>query len=192
MRGIYNWALGLILKSVLASLDLVTFERPFFLMRIKSSVLRLFGAQIGANTFFDSGFRMLNPQKVQVGKGCTFGHRMKIWAFNHVEIGHYCQTACDLLIISGGHDTASFAPLITGQEVKIGNGVWIGARVTILGGVNIGYGAIIAAGSLVNRSVPPMTIVGGVPAKVIKVRPSATRILGPLGWYSFGLSGEVL
>lgn len=52
--------------------------------------------------------------------------------------------------------------------VKIGDKVWIGANVTILQGVTIGDGAVIAAGAIVNRDVTSRTVVGGIPAKVIK------------------------
>lgn len=54
------------------------------------------------------------------------------------------------------------------MPVVIGNGVWIGANVTILGGVNIGDGAVVAAGAVVTKDVPAKTLVGGVPAKIIK------------------------
>lgn len=56
------------------------------------------------------------------------------------------------------------------KKVTIGNDVWIGTNVTILPGVNIENGAIIAAGAVVNKDVPAYSIVGGVPAKVIKYR----------------------
>lgn len=54
------------------------------------------------------------------------------------------------------------------RDVIIEKDVWIGANVTILSGVTIGRGATIAAGAVVNKDVPPYTIMGGVPAKVIK------------------------
>lgn len=55
-------------------------------------------------------------------------------------------------------------------SIKIGNDVWIGARVTILEGISIGDGAVVAAGAIVTKDIPPYAIVGGIPAKVIKYR----------------------
>lgn len=56
------------------------------------------------------------------------------------------------------------------QDVVFAGDNWIGANSTILKGVTIGEGAVVAAGSVVNKSVPPYSVVGGVPAKVIKMR----------------------
>lgn len=63
------------------------------------------------------------------------------------------------------------------EDVVIDNDVWIGCRVTLLSGVHIGRGAIIAAGAVVNRNIPPYAIAGGVPAKVIKFKWTVEQIL---------------
>lgn len=54
------------------------------------------------------------------------------------------------------------------MAVKIGDHVWIGSNATILSGVSIGEWSVVAAGAVVTKDVPPMTVVGGVPARVIK------------------------
>ena len=56
------------------------------------------------------------------------------------------------------------------KPVNIGNNVWIGSRVTIIPGVSIGEGAVIGAGAVVAHDIPPLAVVGGNPAKVIKYR----------------------
>lgn len=73
-----------------------------------------------------------------------------------------------------------------GHDVVIGNDVWIGANVLLIGGVKIGDGAIVAAGSVVTRDVPPYAIVGGVPAKIIRYRFSESQIheLLALQWWN--------
>ncbi|WP_245869419.1 acyltransferase [Pontibacter ramchanderi] len=86
-------------------------------------------------------------------------------------------------IVSGGHRTDNFAPLEEDQEVIIEGGNWIGANVTILGGAKIGRGAIIAAGAVVTGTIPPFTIAGGVPARVIKERAASELTISPFGLY---------
>jgi len=110
-----------------------------------------------------------------------------------VTIGKFCSISNYVLIISANqphpYDTITTYPLYTiikdaieevssirKAPVKIGNDVWIGARSIILPGVEIGDGAVIGAGAVVTKSVPPYAIVGGVPAKIIKYRYSKDKI----------------
>ena len=61
--------------------------------------------------------------------------------------------------------------------IKIGTHVWIGSNATILSGVSIGEWSVVAAGAVVTKDVPPMTVVGGVPARIIKrITEKATRV----------------
>ena len=57
---------------------------------------------------------------------------------------------------------------IVSAPIRIGNRVWIGSHSTILPGVTVGDGAVVAAGAVVTKDVPPNTVVAGVPAKVVK------------------------
>lgn len=68
------------------------------------------------------------------------------------------------------YDTARYADKSNNHRIVIGNDVWIGFRATLMAGITVGDGAVIAAGALVTKDVPPYAIVGGVPAKVIKYR----------------------
>lgn len=109
---------------------------------------------------------------------------------NNASIGKFCSVGPGVKIGLGMHPTnfistsplfystssifhTSFAPTSLFQEYKpvaIGNDVWIGANVVIMDGVTIGNGAIVAAGAIVNKDVLPYSIVGGVPAVLIKKR----------------------
>ena len=98
-----------------------------------------------------------------------------IYAAKSVRIGKYVNIGADCAIYDNdfhpvdylarrSHDLDS----VISKPVVIGDDVWLGARVTVLKGVSIGKGAIIAAGSVVTRDIPPFSMAGGVPAKVIK------------------------
>ena len=101
--------------------------------------------------------------------GCYINNNVNISCFEKIEIGKEVVISENVCIRdSDNHAIISNQNQVPTQAVKIGNKVWIGMNVTILKGVNIGDGAIIAAGSLVNKDIPPCCLVGGVPAKIIK------------------------
>ena len=92
-----------------------------------------------------------------------------------VRIGRYFHCGRALTIYSTNHDYNGGDTIPYGAEdivapVSIGDFVWCGANVTIVPGVTIGEGAILAAGAVITKDVPPLSVVGGNPAKVIKYR----------------------
>ena len=92
-----------------------------------------------------------------------------------IEIGRHCDLGPDCLILTGSHeigDSRQRAGEVIARPVKIGDGCWIGARVTILGGVSIGRGCVVAAGAVVTRDIPDNCMVGGVPARIIRELPA--------------------
>jgi acetyltransferase-like isoleucine patch superfamily enzyme len=92
-----------------------------------------------------------------------------ISARNKIQIGKNCQIANQVIIMdSDFHGIENRSIPEAPQPVIIEDNVWLATRCTILKGVTIGRGAVVAAGAVVTRDVPPYTLVGGVPAKIIR------------------------
>ena len=104
---------------------------------------------IGKNVFINAGCKFQDQGGIFIEYGALIGHNVVLATLNHV---------------ASPKDRGSMIP----APIRIGKNVWIGANATILPGVTIGDGAIVAAGAVVNRDVPENTVVGGVPAKVIR------------------------
>lgn len=105
--------------------------------------------KVGKNVFINSGCKFQDQGGIIIEDGVLIGHNAVIATLNH------------------NIDPDKRGNLIP-SPVRIGSNAWLGANVTILPGVCIGNGAIIAAGSVVTKNVPENTMVAGVPAKVIK------------------------
>ena len=113
--------------------------------------------------YTDCGKHIHFGQNVFVNSGCRFQDQGGIWIGDNALIGHNAVLAT----LNHDPDPEKRANLIPARIV-IGKNVWLGANVTVLPGVTIGDGAIVAAGAVVAKDVPANTVVGGVPARVIK------------------------
>lgn len=138
---------------------------------------------MSGNLFVDQHFSVHNPQNVKFGNNVSLGHYSKIWAFHPVIFGDYVQTAIGLTIVSGSHDTSNYKPLDTEMKILIEGENWIGANVLIIGGVTIGMGTIVGAGSVVVNDLPPYSICVGNPCKPIKKREPSDLVSHPFGQY---------
>ncbi|MDE6557022.1 MAG: sugar O-acetyltransferase [Duncaniella sp.] len=113
--------------------------------------------------YTDCGKNIHIGKRVFINSGCKFQDQGGIFIGDDVLIGHNCVIAT-LNHVMDPDRRADMVP----APVNIGDKVWVGANVTILQGVTIGEGAIIAAGAVVNKDVPARTVVGGIPAKILK------------------------
>ena len=104
---------------------------------------------IGRDVFINSGCHFQDQGGIEIGDGALIGHNVVLATIDH---------DLDPAMNRKNH----YAP------IKIGAHVWIGSNATILSGVSVGAWSVVAAGAVVTKDVPPMTVVGGVPAKVIK------------------------
>ena len=105
--------------------------------------------------------------KLSIGKNTNIGDRTEIHVANNVKIGRDCAISWDVCIMDTDYHKFD-RNLDESKPVEIGNHVWIGCRSTILKGVKIGDGSVIAAGSIVTKDIPQNTCVAGNPAKIIK------------------------
>lgn len=114
--------------------------------------------EISENSYVNANSNVISGK---IGKYCSIGYGVDIGMFEHPTN----MVSSSLMI----YKNCLYWNEISSPPI-IGNDVWIGSKATILQGVNIGNGAIIAAGAVVTKDVPAYAIVGGVPAKIIKYR----------------------
>lgn len=111
---------------------------------------------------------------IRIGEGTFVGSGCEFNAIECIQIGKNCLIASGCRFIDHNHGVELGTPMKDQPEVSapihVGSDVWIGVHCVILKGVFIGEGAIIAAGSIVTKSVAPYSIVGGVPARFIRSR----------------------
>lgn len=116
------------------------------------------------------------PKRISIGKRCAINRGCKFYASAHtdekinIEIREHVVIGPNVTIFSAGHDPKTINLENTYGKVTIEKDVWIGGNSTVLQGVTIHEGAVIGAGSVVTKDVPPYTINAGVPARVIKKR----------------------
>lgn len=114
--------------------------------------------------------RFFAPEGLSIGEHCTLGNDGFYDGRDGITIGDCVNIAAEVRIYTREHDIDSPDFAECGGPVVIEDYVYIGTRVTILPGVRIGKGAVVASGAVVTKAVPPYMLVGGVPAKVIRER----------------------
>jgi acetyltransferase-like isoleucine patch superfamily enzyme len=117
--------------------------------------------------------------EVVVGPATYVGHRCLMYGHAGIRIGRDVLLANDVQLICGNHtfarrDVPIRAQPTEGKPIVVEDDVWLGASAIVLGGVTIGHGTVVGAGSVVTRSLPPYSIARGVPAQVVGVRGEET------------------
>jgi acetyltransferase-like isoleucine patch superfamily enzyme len=112
---------------------------------------------------------------IKIGENCSINDYAIIYGMGNVIIGNNVRIAAHTIIVSGDHIYKDPNQLIRLQGVVkkpiiIEDDIWIGANSCILGGVTIGKGSIIGAGSVVRKSFPPYSVIVGNPGRIVKVR----------------------
>ena len=136
-------------------------SRETSLMMEENSEFVINGSEIG----YDCDIQIFKGAKFFLGNS-YINNGTKIGCKKSIVIGDGCAIGTDVTILDS--DFHKINGKFNTEGIVIENHVWIGTKATILSGVKIGEGSVIAANSLVNKDVPPHTLVGGIPAKVLK------------------------
>lgn len=132
---------------------------------------------MGKDTRMAPNVSLRNGERIAMGHDCHIGERCYLWAGDstgRILLGDFVSLAPEVFITASDYQFVAGRPFRNQpkreRDVRIGNDVWLGARVVVTAGVTIGDGCIVGAGAVVTKDLPPGSIAGGVPARVIGVR----------------------
>ena len=146
-----------------------------FFYKIRRSLVKRIILKCGKEVVVKNKCYFGNGNRLKIGDYSQLGQNAKI--SGKVSIGNYVMMGPDIIIMAVTHDISDLSkPMIAPSnltienEVIIGDNVWIGTRAIIMPGVSIGNNCIIGSGAVVTKSFSDNSIIGGVPAKLIKKR----------------------
>lgn len=140
---------------------------------LKRWLLRAAGAQVGEGVRCASSARFQLMGDLSIGGDTWIGHDVLVMGGDaSISVGKYCDIAPRVTIATGTHRVDPTGLRVAGDgyslPVQIGDGCWIGTGAIILGGTIVGANSVIAAGAVVKGEFPARTLIGGVPARVIR------------------------
>lgn len=136
----------------------------------KEALIRELFGSVGEGVSLEDNFHCDLGYNIHVGDNFYAGYNCTILDMAEVRIGHNCLLGPNVGIYTASHSIEPLDRYKTGYGLSIllGDNVWVGGSSVILAGVRIGDNSIVAAGSVVTKDVPPNTIVGGNPARILK------------------------
>ena len=157
--------------GVLCAKLLLRFNRTVFCSnRLRMTIYRRLGVQADEGSIIWCGARINHLGRIRIGRNSIVGPDTVLLSQGGIRIGANVNISGFSYIISQEHNTRSPGLETSLAEVVIEDYAWLATNVTVLPGVRIGRGAVVAAGAVVARSVEPCTIVGGNPARKIGTR----------------------
>lgn len=142
---------------------------------LRLGFLRWVGAQVGDGCIIATHVHLVEPRKLEMRSRASVSPNAILDCRGTLFIGEATMIGIHAIVLTSSHrfgrtDIPMRDQGMSVWPVRIEDDVWIGARAVVLPGVTIGRGSIIAAGAVVTRDVPPYSIAGGVPAKVLRSR----------------------
>lgn len=137
---------------------------------IRAWLLRLFGATLGEGVVIKPGVRVKYPWQLHIGSHSWIGEDCWIDNLAPVHIGSDACLSQGSYLCTGNHDWSDPSFGLLPKSIGIKDGAWVGARTTVCPGVTLHECAVLAAGSVASRDIPPYEIHAGNPARFIRQR----------------------
>lgn len=134
---------------------------------VRRFALRLLRTRIGSGSYINRNCYIMDPNRLKIGKYSHVNRMCTLDARGGLTIGDSVSVSHGVMLMTGSHDFNSVNFQVNYLPITIGDYAWIGCGAIVLQDVNIGRGAVVAAGAVVTKDVPPYTVVGGMPARVI-------------------------
>ena len=166
-------------RFVLSMLDPMVWLHAFRILHFYgySHVRERRRMRLGPRVRIAPNISIRNGERITVGADAHLGERCSLWAGDRVgriTVGEHALVGPDVYVTASNYCTDRPGPMVDHpkqeQDVHIGAFTWLGRGVIVLPGVTIGDGTIVAAGSVVNRDLPPDVIAGGMPARILRSR----------------------
>jgi acetyltransferase-like isoleucine patch superfamily enzyme len=149
---------------------------------VKLEIGRNATLRIGRWTWIGHGSKIrVHEGEVSIGAKTVMGQECTISAYQRVEIGRECIVADRVMLIDFDHGVVEVERPIRLQgiykrDVRVGCNVWIGYGACVLRGVSVGHNSVIGTNAVVTRDVPENAVVGGVPARILRMREAPTEL----------------
>ena len=153
--------------AITAALNRLTYDDADDVRALFSDLI---GAKVDDSFFLIPPFYATGGSHTRIGRNVFVNQNCTFYDLGGLDIGDEVMIGPNVSLITSGHPLAPSQRRagVTAAPIVIGKNVWIGAGAIIIGGVTVGENAVVAAGSVVTRDVPPNTLVGGNPARVIR------------------------
>ena len=140
---------------------------------VRNLVMRRVFTRSGSEVFFDRQVYVKFPWLVSIGPRTSVNRGVEfypeLYGGHRIDVGSDCYIAPHVRFHAAGHDLNDLTAHI-GGDIIVGDDVWLGAGSILLPGVTVGSNSVVAAGAVVTADVPSNVIVGGVPARVLRMR----------------------
>ena len=133
-------------------------------------LLKAFGAKIGRGVRIQGGAKVWQPWRLAIGDNSWIDGGVSLYCVDDIRIGSNAVISEGSFICTASHDIGSETFNLVTRSIEIADSAWVCSRATVLPGVKIGEGAVVAAGSVVTKDVSPWTVVAGNPAKEVAKR----------------------